>query len=74
MYIDYCTNQADLALTNLMKPRRLKISIKRLAMLEAIAWEEAQQTDEVWWGLPTLPSCGTSVKSYWSTARYVIST
>ena len=35
--------------------------------MEAIAWEKAQQTDEVWRGLPTCPNCGTSVQPDWST-------
>ncbi|MHA1731389.1 MAG: hypothetical protein ACTSU5_05570 [Promethearchaeota archaeon] len=28
-------------------------------------WEEAQQTDEIWRGLPECPSCGTTVQPDW---------
>jgi uncharacterized OB-fold protein len=34
--------------------------------VEAIAWEEAQKTDEVWRGLPPCPNCGVSVQPEWA--------
>ncbi len=33
---------------------------------EAIAWAEAQETDEVWRGLPSCPECGMSVQPEWA--------
>ncbi len=65
---------ADLALTT-DEAKKIEDINKKTRDVEAIAWEEAQQTDEVWRGLPTCPNCGTSVQPDWSKpARYVIST
>lgn len=32
---------------------------------DSLIWEEAQQTDEIWRGLPECPSCGTAVQPDW---------
>lgn len=34
--------------------------------LDAIAWEDAQVTDDVWRGLPTCPQCGSAVQPDWA--------
>ena len=34
--------------------------------LDAIAWEDAQTTDDVWRGLPTCPQCGSAVQPDWA--------
>ena len=33
---------------------------------DEIAWKEAQQTDEIWRGLPECPNCGFTVQPDWS--------
>jgi uncharacterized OB-fold protein len=39
---------------------------KQTTDTEAIAWEEAQQQSDTWAGLPSCPSCGTSVQADWA--------
>ena len=39
---------------------------KREQDLDAIAWEDAQVTDDVWRGLPTCPQCGSAVQPDWA--------
>jgi rubrerythrin len=41
-------------------------ALKREKDAEAIAWEEAQKTDEVWRGLPPCPQCGIAVQPEWA--------
>jgi hypothetical protein len=55
----------SLALTEDEKKKREE-AIKKAHDAEAIAWEEAQETDEVWRGLPTCPQCGMSVQPDWA--------
>jgi uncharacterized OB-fold protein len=46
--------------------KKKKEVLDRERDMDAIAWEEAQQTDEVWRGLPPCPNCGVSVQPEWA--------